>query len=102
MAHCVISAVVDSDTEPMSTAPACMVHTAWAPCLHDGEPACTTPLHSPPGTSRSDALRMWKIRTHSQRPLVIHRVDGRSIHEHALDEGTDCACGPEVHEAVAA
>jgi hypothetical protein len=95
VAHCVISAVMDTDD--MAASPACVVHTNWAPCPHDGQPACPEALHALPGmgTSRSDALRMWKIRTHRQRPLVIHRVDGRPADEHDID-GTGCLCGPEL------
>ncbi len=95
MAHCVISAVIDSDGGAPWLSPACMVHTCWAPCPSDGEPASPIAIHCLPGTSRSDAVRMWKIRTHRQRPLVVHRVDGRGAEEHDV-EGNGCPCGPEV------
>lgn len=101
MAHCVISAIVDTD-DGNALVPACMVHTHFAPCPRDGEPACPVPLHSLPGAAtRSEALRMWQVRTHRQRPLVIHRVDGRNIEEHECGDGTECACGPEVLAAEA-
>lgn len=95
MAHCVVSGIIDSDASALSPTPACMVHTQFAPCPLNGQPACPVALHSLPGTSRTDALRMWHIRTHKQRPLVIHRVDGRPAEEHDI-EGGECPCGPEV------
>ena len=36
MAECVISAIHDTDEGGM--VPACVVHTTFAPCPHDGEP----------------------------------------------------------------
>jgi hypothetical protein len=41
---------------------------------------------------------MWQLKTHRQRGLVIHRVDGRDpeTHDYDDDTGHDCPCGPEV------
>ena len=97
MAHCVISAIADSD-EGYALIPACMVHTAHAPCMHDGEPASPVPLHAFGCSERGEAIRMWEIRTHRQRPLIIH--DERRIPEpsgHVVeDEIHPCPCGAEV------
>jgi hypothetical protein len=95
MAHCVISAIIDTDADAVR--PACVVHTHYAPCPNDGEPANTAPLHALPGVAtRAQSLRMWQIRTHKQRPLVIHRVDGRGAEDHESGDSTECSCGPEV------
>jgi hypothetical protein len=97
MAHCVISAVIDTDDAgSLFPEPACVVHAHWAPCPLDGDPASPLPLHALPGTTRATATRMWQVRTHRQRPLVIHRVDGRRAEEHDSGDSTTCACGPEV------
>jgi hypothetical protein len=93
MAHCVISPIVDADD--MVVAEACMVHAHWAPCPRDGEPAAPLSLHAL-GTTREDALNSWQIRTDRQRPLVIHRDDGRPIDAHTSDDGDHCSCGPEI------
>jgi hypothetical protein len=101
MAHCVISAILDTDVDAM--VPACMVHTSHAPCMHDGEPANPAPLHAFNCSEREDAIRMWRIRTHRQRPLIIH--DERRIPDpadHVLeDEIRPCPCGAEVLAAEA-
>lgn len=97
VAHCVISAIVDSDQD-YALIPACMVHTAHAPCMHDGELASPVPLHAFNCAQREDAIRMWQIRTHRQRPLIIH--DERRIRDpagHVIeDEIRPCPCGAEV------
>ena len=101
MAHCVISAILDTDVDAM--VPACMVHTTHAPCMHDGEPANPAPLHAFNLSEREDAIRIWQIRTHRQRPLIIH--DERRIpdpNDHVLeDEIHPCPCGGEVLAAEA-
>ena len=102
MAHCVISAIVDTD-DGCALVPACMVHTAHAPCLHDGEPACPVPIHSFGGDEgREGAVRAWRIRTHGQRPLIVHdekRIPDPSDHV-IEDEILPCPCGAEVIGAV--
>jgi hypothetical protein len=103
----VISAVVDTDgiedeasPDTWPAAPACMVHITWAPCPHNGEPACPVPLHAylGGGTDRDGALRMWRIRTHRQRPLILHtEAAGRTPEDHITEEDmTPCWCGAEV------
>ena len=102
MAHCVISAIVDTDVD-YALVPACMVHTCHAPCMHDGEPANPAPLHAFNLSDRVAAIRVWQIRTHRQRPLVIH--DEQRIpdpYDHVLeDEVHPCPCGAEVLAAEA-
>ena len=103
MAHCVISAVVDTD-DGNALVPACVVHATFAPCPHDGEPACPAPLHFLPATgTRDDALRMWRLRTRGQRPLVIHDEQRTPDPEgHVIeDEIRPCPCGAEVLAAEA-
>lgn len=103
MAHCVISAIVDTDYGN-ALIPACMVHTAHAPCMHDGEPANPAPLHMFPGNgTREEAVRMWRLRTHGQRPLIIHTDAIGDPEDHVYgDEVLPCPCGAEVLEAVEA
>jgi hypothetical protein len=97
VAHCVISAIVDTDYGN-ALVPACMVHTCHAPCVHDGEPASPVPLHAFNHNDREAAIRMWRIRTHQQRPLIIH--DEQHIpgpEDHVIeDEILPCPCGAEV------
>lgn len=88
-AHCVVSPVNDGEL-------ACMVHTAMAPCMHDGEPANPGVIHSDAIPSRNRAIAVWQLRTHRQRTLVLHvgdSVDGS--HDLGVN-AVDCACGPEV------
>lgn len=92
MAECVISAVVDTDLG--RAVPACVVHASHAPCQHNGEPACATPLHTDLLNGRMTAVRFWQQRTRGQRQLVLHR--GRLGVEDHDTAGTDCWCGPEV------
>lgn len=102
MAHCVISAIADADVDYVLV-PACMVHTAYAPCMHDGEPASPVPLHAFNCADRAAAIGMWEIRTHRQRPLIIHdehRIPDPSGHV-AEDEIRPCPCGAEVLAAEA-
>lgn len=92
MAECVISSIVDTDIG--RTVPACVVHAAYAPCRHNGEPACSTPLHADTYRGREDAIQFWDRRTRGQRVLVLHHGDiGDETHH--LD-GVTCWCGPEV------
>lgn len=97
MAKCVLSVIVDTSNNDAVVA-ACMVHTSYAPCTHDGEPASPVALHSdekPPG--HDAAIGAWRIRTDGQRPLVLHRGD-MTDGTHVLAE--DCCCGPDVLPAV--
>ena len=97
MAECVISAIIDTD-DGYSLVPACVVHAAHAPCMHDGEPACPVPLHVFNHQDRDAAVRAWRLRTHGQRPLVIH--DEKRIpdaYDHVMeDEIHPCPCGAEI------
>lgn len=105
MAHCVIVGVVDTgplrdlrpDGDPFA-APACAVHASYAPCQHDGEPAVAVAIHVPPGFSREVGLHMWQVKTHKQRPLVLHNDDpARTATDHVIDiHNSPCWCGPEV------
>ncbi len=101
MAECVISAIVDTD-DGYSLVPACVVHTSHAPCMHDGEPASPVPLHAFTGNQeRDNALRIWRLRTHGQRPLIIHTDLIPDPCDHVLeDEIRPCPCGAEILAAV--
>lgn len=88
-ARCVISIVNGAD-------PACMVHTHYAPCPRNGEPASASVVHSYPHPSREAAIGCWRLRTLGQRTLVLHvgdMTDGS--HRIGVDD-VDCPCGPEV------
>jgi hypothetical protein len=100
MASCVISAIVDTD-DGNALVPACIVHTCHAPCPHDGEPACPVPLHAFPGNgTRDEALRMWRLRTRGQRPLIIHTDAIPDPDDHVYeDEVLPCPCGAEIFPA---
>lgn len=96
MAECVISAIVDTDNGN-ALVPACVVHTMYAPCPHDGEPADPAPLHMFAPTARHDAIRMWRLRTHRQRPLIIHTDRIPDPEDHVCEtEVISCPCGAEV------
>lgn len=97
MAHCVISEIWDTETDTMVTA--CMVHCHYAPCVRDGEPAATEPLHGDDTGPRDEVLTAWMLRTAGQRPLVIHR--GRLPGDHDTDAAGSCPCGPELIPAGA-
>lgn len=94
MARCVLSLInQDLPDEGM----ACMVHTHYAPCPRDGEPANPEPIHSDDHLSRASAIGIWKIRSGGQRSLLIHHgalVDGT----HKLWAG--CWCKPEALTAA--
>jgi hypothetical protein len=99
MAHCVISAIFDSED---GMVPACVVHTTYAPCPHDGEPANPGPLHMFNHESRDAGVEFWRLRTHGQRPLVIHDEQRMpDLAGHVIeDEILPCPCGAEVLKAV--
>lgn len=101
MAHCVISAVFDTDAGQMM--PACLVHSGgWAPCPHDGQPASSIPLHSHDRPSRRAAVRFWESRTHGQRTLVLHHGWFGDEREHATGASDlTCWCQPELLPAPA-
>ena len=97
MAECVVSAIVDTD-DGNALVPACVVHTAFAPCPHDGEPANPAPLHMFGHQDRAEAIRVWQLRTRGQRPLVIH--DGQRVpdpYDHVMEDRLlPCPCGAEI------
>lgn len=93
MAHCVVSMIVDTDNGD-AYVPACIVHTRYAPCHCDGEPASPTPLHVW-SSQGPDAVRAWELRTGQQRPLVIHQGDLDDDIEHQVD-GPRCWCNPDI------
>lgn len=103
MAECVISAIIDT-SNGNTLVPACMVHITYAPCPHDGEPACPSPVHSFRGrATRDQAVHQWQLRTRRQRPLVIHdelRIPDPAAHV-CETEILPCPCGAEVLQAVA-
>jgi len=87
-AHCVISIINGAD-------PACMVHTHYAPCPRDGEPASASVVHTDTVPTRETAVAAWRLRTGGQRTLVVHA--GRLGEDHRLGlDDVDCPCGPEV------
>lgn len=95
MAHCVISVIYDTDIESMVTA--CVVHTAHAPCLLNGQPASTDPLHTDDRPGRDRAVRFWELRTHGQRTLVLHHGSLGDEREHATEvNDLTCWCEPEL------
>ena len=103
MAECVISAIVDTGNGN-ALVPACVVHTAYAPCPHDGEPAAPGPLHHFAGNgTREEAIRMWRLRTHGQRPLIIHTDAIPDPEDHVYETRVlPCPCGAEVLAAAEA
>lgn len=96
MAHCVISAIVDTEDPTLPLVTACVVHTSFTPCEHYGEPANPAPLHALNGT-RDEKLRLWQVRTHRQRPLLVHNDSaGMDAEDHTMGTGdTSCSCGAE-------
>ena len=95
MAHCVISMILDADE---GLVPGCVVHAVYAPCDRDGQPACQIPLHAFNHDDREASLRMWRIRTDGQRPLIVHdeqRVPDPADHV-IEDRILPCPCGAEV------
>lgn len=94
MASCVLSTVVDTDNND-ATVVACMVHTHYAPCPFNGQPASPIALHSDDvrDGGRLAAVAFWRIRTNGQRPLVLHHG---SLTDGTHELAPDCACGPEL------
>lgn len=95
MAHCVISAVFDTDGE--TVVPACIVHTYYAPCPRNGEPASAKPLHGDDRLGEQQAVEFWARQTDRQRPLVVHH-GSIGDDDHNL-EGWDCPCLPSHYSA---
>lgn len=95
MAECVVSPVLDADTNQLFWA--CMVHTAWAPCPLNGQPANPTPVELTNDTGRVAAFRMWEERTRRQRPLVLHHGSWADDRDH---DGSACWCQSETFPAV--
>lgn len=100
MSHCVISAVMDTDDPLLPVHGACVVHTHYAPCPHNGEPASPIPLHADHTPSRAEAIASWEQKTHRQRPLVLHLGSWSDERDHDIDSGT-CWCDPETFPAEA-
>lgn len=95
MAHCVYSLINEGvDNEGV----ACMVHTAYVPCTHNGEPANRTAVHGDLCAGRAALIQMWTERTDRQRPLHIHRGD-MTDGTHRVEEDGVCPCGPEILQA---
>lgn len=95
MARCVLSTILDTDTETMR--PACVVHAEFAPCASNGRPASQVALHTWPIPDRDQVIAFWRARTAGQRTLVIHAGTIPDGHDTG---GTDCWCNPEVVRAV--
>lgn len=96
MATCVVSLILDTDTDRMR--PACQVHCTFVlPCRHSGQPAAPEPMHTDSVPSREAAIRHWQQRTRGQRPLVVHR-GSFSDREHRFDDTlpASCWCGVET------
>lgn len=89
-AHCVITtANIAEDV--------CTVHTAYAPCPHDSEPASTAVIHADAYPSRDAVLAYWRQITDEQRTLVIHAGDLAGGRGHDIGENdVTCWCRPEV------
>jgi hypothetical protein len=88
-AHCVI-AVLDGDE------PACTVHTHYAPCPRNGEPASALPMHTDSFNPREEVLAFWREVTDEQRTLVIHEGCFDDYRPHEVGEDDRCWCIPEV------
>lgn len=97
MARCVMSTIIETD-EDWEPAVACMVHTHYSPCPHDGEPAATGMLHAWATPSRAEVVMFWWRRTLGQRTLVLHFDNTPEDDEPAQDhtQTTDCWCSPEL------
>jgi len=95
MAHCVISAIYDTDQDAL--VPACVVHAHYSPCPRDGEPAAAKPLHSDDHNGVDEAVEYWAQVTDRQRHLIVHHGsmadDGHNL------EGLDCPCLPSHYTA---
>src|ERR1700755_2739447 len=74
----------------------CMVHTHYAPCPRNGEPASTGALHAEDINGPAEAVRFWWLRTRGQRTLLLHH--GTFGDDRELSAG--CWCEPEVFLAT--
>lgn len=100
MAHCVISAVMDTDDPVLPISGACVVHTHYVPCPLNGQPASPVALHAADGEpSRAEAVASWERKTHRQRPLVLHRGSLADTPDHNIESDVGCWCGPELFAA---
>jgi hypothetical protein len=80
---------------------ACMVHCCHWPCRYQGRPAVPAPLHMFHPTGRDQAVRMWEVRTHRQRPLIIHTGTIPDPEDHVFETQVyPCPCGAEILPAV--
>jgi len=97
VARCVLSTILDTDNDDRLVV-ACVVHTHYAPCPRDGEPANPLAIHADEASpGRAQAIGWWRRTTAGQRPLVIHRGD-MTDGTHEIVE--DCRCAPEILAAV--
>lgn len=74
----------------------CVVHTHYAPCPHNGQPATSTAMHSDGLPNRAEIVRFWWERTHGQRTLVLHHGTFADDHE----QSAGCWCKPQVFLAT--
>jgi len=95
MAHCVVSAIYDTDVDAL--VPACVVHAHYAPCPRNGAPASGTPLHSDDHAGEEAAVAYWTQVTGRQRPFVVHH--GSIADPEHNTEGWDCPCLPSHYTA---
>lgn len=99
MAYCILSMIVDTDNHDAYVL-ACVVHTEYAPCSHDGEPASPIALQAWTERDPDGTVAMWELRTGKQRPLLIHNGDVLDEPELEVGGGLTCWCRPEIREAV--
>lgn len=74
----------------------CVVHTSYAPCLLNGQPATTRELHADDEPGRAEVVRFWWRRTRGQRSLVLHHGTFADAHP----QSAGCWCKPEVFLAT--
>jgi len=96
-----VVAIIDSDSLIPGVDPllqvrgGCVVHTHYAPCPRDGEPACPDVMHGDEHPSAEASIRSHRVRTLGQRPLLLHRGSltdvGPAGQDHAVG-ATDTAC----------
>ena len=108
MARCgPVHPVVDCDDPILPVRGACIVHTHYAPCPLDGEPAADLPLHGDCRPTAEAGLANHRRTTLMQRPLVQHMGSladlGPGGAEHYvggdLDLAARCWCGPVIYPA---
>lgn len=103
MAHCVISAVMNTDNPAHPVLPACVVHASWAPCWSNGEPASPTALHSADhDPDREAVITRWRRKVHEQRPMWLHHGSLGDDRDHDINDAGACWCVPELFEACEA